>query len=115
MSDETLDEGQVVGAVRGLTVTRLRAWVECGWVRPADPDEGEAVFFRRIDIARLQLLCDLHDDLEIEPASVPVVLSLLDQLHGLRRQMSLLAAAIDSQPAGVREDIAHALGRLAQR
>jgi len=109
-----LDEGQTVAAVRGLTVTRLQAWVECGWVRPAERPEG-AAFYDRVDVARLQLLCELHDDLGIEGDTVPVVLSLLDQVHGLRRQLRLLASAIDSQPAGVREDIAYALERLTRR
>lgn len=37
--------------------------------------------------------------------AVPVVLSLLDQIHGLRRELRDLAGAVDAQP----EDIRHAI------
>ena len=74
----------VLARVPGLDEHRLRLWIAEEWVRPAQW-AGEPVF-EEIDLARVQLILDL-DRMEVGVAAMPVVLSLLDQLHEHRRQM----------------------------
>jgi hypothetical protein len=42
-----------------------------------------------------------------------LILSLLDQVHGLRHELRSLAAAVDGQPAEIRERIRLAYHRIA--
>lgn len=96
-------EREVVAEVRRLTVTRLHAWVESGWVRPVHDDDGTR--FTETDVARLRLLCTLADDLALDDEALPVVLHLLDQLHGTRAALRDLLQAVERQPAEVRREI----------
>jgi chaperone modulatory protein CbpM len=41
--------------------------------------------FSDIDLARAQLIGDLRSDLGVNDEAVPIVLDLIDQIHGLRR------------------------------
>jgi chaperone modulatory protein CbpM len=47
----------------------------------------------------------------VEEETIPLVLSLLDQLYALRRQMNALTAAIREQPDDVRQAILDLLDR----
>jgi chaperone modulatory protein CbpM len=51
----------------------------------------------------------MRRDLAIDADAVPVVLSLLDQLYGLRRELGALCGAVAAQPAAVRQAIEAAL------
>ena len=107
----SLSEFQVLTRIERLSVTRLRTWIDTGCVRPgADPAGGR---YTEADVARLRLLCELADDLAIGEEALPVVVSLIDQLHGLRRQLRCMAEAVERQPSAVREDIARHLRALA--
>lgn len=78
------------------------------WVRP-DTETGTFVF-REIDIARVKLIQELRDEMEINEAALPVVLSLLDQLYDLRRRMRVLGDAIgETAPEDVRQNLANRL------
>ncbi|WP_043832636.1 chaperone modulator CbpM [Muricoccus aerilatus] len=79
--------------IRGLEETRLRAWIDEGWVRPAQ-ENGQPVF-EEIDLARCRLILELQEELEVNDAAMPVVLHLLDRLHATRRQLRRLAEALD--------------------
>jgi chaperone modulatory protein CbpM len=69
----------------------LDTWLEAGWLAPRR-DEGQARY-SEIDLARAYLINDLND-LGVNDAGVPVILDLVDQLHGLRRVLrELLSAA----------------------
>ncbi|MGE4220170.1 MAG: chaperone modulator CbpM [Alphaproteobacteria bacterium] len=109
----TLTETQVLARIERLSVTRLQSWIEMGCVRPAAGRDAAA--YSEADLARLRLLCELVDDLAIDEAALPVVLSLLDQVHGLRRQLRLLAEAVEQQPAAVRNAVARHMRGLAER
>ena len=82
----------LVASLPGLERTDLERWIENDWVRPLR-DHG-AYMFVEVDVARIRLIHDLTDDLEIDEDSLPVVLLLLDQLYDLRRRMRELGAAI---------------------
>lgn len=103
-------EQEVVAKVESVTLRRLRLWVRRGWVAPAGGDGGP--HFDELDVARIRLLCELKDEMMVNDEAMPVVLSLLDQLYGVRREMKALAQAIDRQPEGVRHKVREAYRRL---
>jgi chaperone modulatory protein CbpM len=103
----SLKEREVVERLGTLTLTELRLWVSEGWVTP-QADRS----FAEIDVARIRLVCQLRQDLELSEDAVPVVLSLLDQLHGLRNELRHLAQALEKQPEEVRRKVASAYRRL---
>jgi len=105
----TFDE--VLAAVARIEAATLERWVERGWVRPRR--RGRGYEFSDIDVARVHLVCSLRLDLTIDEDTLPVVLSLLDQLYALRRQTRLLSRAIEAQPAEVRAHIAERVAALA--
>ena len=57
-------EEQVIAAVGRLTRVRLVSFVETDIVRPVQSADG--LRYRPVDIARLELLCELADDFELE-------------------------------------------------
>lgn len=81
----------------------LAGWVERGWVRP----EGDAPAwgFQEIDVARVRLIHSLTRTMEVQEDTVPVVLSLLDQVYELRGQLQAVLRAVEAQPDAVRQAI----------
>lgn len=98
----------VLALIPGLDAVELTRWVEQRWVEPEPEDGGWA--FREIDVARVRLIHELHRDLEIGEDALPVVLGLIDQVYELRCRLKLMAAAIDDQPAAVRQAILARIG-----
>ncbi len=96
-------ETQVIAVVGRLTEARLRAFVEAGCVVPAER-EG-ARLFAEADLARLELLCELVEDFGLEAEALAMVMSLIDQVHGLRHEMRCLARAVEAEPEDVRARI----------
>lgn len=92
----------------GLARDELLLWVERRWVLPAEQD-GDHVF-SEADIARVQMIVDLRRDLAIDDEAMPVVLDLLDKLHGLRHQMRELLAAVQDLPEAQREALMRRVG-----
>ncbi len=78
-----LSERDIVAKVHHLTVMRLRVWVKQGWIKPADE---AAQVFSEADAARAALICNLEDQLGFAEEDVPVLLSLIDQIHGTPRR-----------------------------
>ena len=103
---KTLSE--VVLTVERIDRVELGRWVELGWVAPVGRERGEPAF-SDLDVARVCLICDLVHDLAVEEETVPLVLSLLDQVYALRRQLGALTAAVQRQPEGVRRAILEVL------
>jgi len=96
-------EDEVVVSVTKLTRSELDRFVDGGFVRPRQAFGG--YLFCPVDIARLELLCDLSQDLDLDDTALAVVISLVDQLHAVRRDLAALARAMDSLPADLREQI----------
>jgi chaperone modulatory protein CbpM len=106
-------EDELLALVAGLERHELRAWVASGWVRAvrrADDDPG-GVAFAEIDCARVRLIHELRRDLRVEDETVPLVLSLMDQIYGLRRELRRLALAVQAEPEAVRRGIVARLRR----
>ncbi len=53
----------------------------------------------------MQLVYDLVYDLEIDEENLPVILSLLDQLHDARRLLRTLSVIINELPQDTRDHI----------
>lgn len=96
-------EEQVVLAVHRLTVRRLRGLVRAECVCPTETPDGPA--FTEADLARLELLCDLAEGFDLDEDALGVVVSLIDQLHGVRRELRALALALSEEPPEVRERV----------
>lgn len=75
----------VVIEVDGLQLQDLERWIAHEWVRP-DGSAGHYLF-REIDVARVRLIRELRDDMDINEDALPVVLSLIDQIYDLRRRL----------------------------
>jgi chaperone modulatory protein CbpM len=97
----------VIALFPDLRETELQAWVERGWVRPegTEPDW----VFQDIDIARVRLIRDFRQTMDVGEETMPLVLSLLDQIYTLRGQMRAIARAVEDQPEPVRSAILAAL------
>ena len=97
-----LSERDIVSRVQHVTVTRLRVWVRQGWIRPA---AKESQGFSEADMARAALIRDLEDKLGFDEEQVPVLLNLIDQIHGLRTELKTLLEALDELPEDVRASV----------
>ena len=82
----------LVAQMPGLDRHDLERWISNDWVR-ADPKDGTLIF-GEIDVFRVRLIRELRDDMDINEAALPIVLSLLDQVYDLRRRMRELSGAI---------------------
>jgi chaperone modulatory protein CbpM len=96
-------ESDVVRVVRGLKRAELRRWVAAGWVAPQRQD-GESRF-RQIDVARLTMIVQIRRDMQVAEDAMPLVLSLVDQVYGLRNELRRLGEAVEAQPETVRKAI----------
>ncbi len=94
---------ELLRLIEGLQRPELERWVADGWVLPVQ--EQDEVRFREIDVARVRLIYEIRYDLQLDEGAVPVVLSLLDQMYGLRNELRQLTEAIEAQPEGIRRAI----------
>ncbi|WP_114394731.1 chaperone modulator CbpM [Oleisolibacter albus] len=85
-----------VAILCGVSPGEIGVWVEQRWLRPLRDEDG--LHFSEVDTARARLIAELERDLGIAPESMPVVLSLLDQIHTLRRRVRVLSNALLDLP-----------------
>ncbi|MGV8952607.1 MAG: hypothetical protein ACOH2M_16010 [Cypionkella sp.] len=104
---EYFSEDDVIATVVRLDRVQLIGYIEAEFVRPERHSSG--FVFRQIDIARLELLCDLTLDLELDETALGVVVSLLDQLHAARQDRAALMRAIETVPVELQAQIMAAL------
>jgi chaperone modulatory protein CbpM len=62
----------------------VEAWVAAGWLLP---QEFETNWLSEIDLARAHLIQDLKSTFGVNDEGVPLILDLIDQLHGVRRAL----------------------------
>jgi chaperone modulatory protein CbpM len=67
----------------------VAGWIQAGWLLPINGDEDA---LSDIDLARAQLIHDLTCNLGINDEGIPVILDLIDQLHGVRRALRIVLA-----------------------
>jgi chaperone modulatory protein CbpM len=93
-----------------LSREELLLWIERRWVLPLA--EGGDYVFGEADVARVQMIVELHRDLAIDDEAMSVVLDLLDKLYGLRRQMRDLLSAVEELPEAQRDRLLSRIGRV---
>jgi len=71
----------------------LRRWIAEGLVRPDQAPEG--LVFQEIDVERVRLILDLRDEMAVEEETLPLVLSLLDQVYELRRRLKQAGVTLE--------------------
>jgi chaperone modulatory protein CbpM len=98
-----ISDKELIAAIDGLQADALQHWIDLGWVTPQR--DNETLRFDASDVARVRLIYELHYELSIAQDSLPVVLSLMDQLYAARRSMRTLMGAIDAQPEDIRSRI----------
>lgn len=96
-------EDEVIANVTRLTRTQLISFVEARIVTPVHSDRGPV--YRQLDLARMELLCDLTEQFDLDEDSLGVLISLVDQLHGVRAELRALVDAIAEEPPEVRDRI----------
>jgi chaperone modulatory protein CbpM len=83
-----------------LDQATLTAWIAEEWLVPhsaaAEPE------FTEVDVARAELIRDLKEDLDVNDAGIGVILSLVDQVHGLRRTLAELLRDMRERPGELR-------------
>ncbi len=95
----------LITRVSALDRDDLDRWIGNDWVRP-DGNVGHYEF-REIDVARVRLIQELRDELQISEVTLPIVLSLLDQIYDMRRRMRELGMGLDrTLPEDLREELA---------
>lgn len=97
----------VLGRCR-VSRVELTTWIGECWIRPHEADDG--YLFDEADVARVELICDLRQGLAVDDETMPLVLSLLDQLYTARRLLSGVSDAVRELPAPLREEIRRHLG-----
>jgi len=98
---------EIVEQIEALQRSDLDAWINEALISPQE-DAG-ALFFSEMECARIRLICTLHYELEIDAETVPVVLSLVDQLHQTRQRLLKLTAAVAAQDKAVQAAILAAI------
>lgn len=94
---------EVCRVVHGVTVEQLERWTARAWIAPAR--RGNEYLFAEIDVARVRLIRELSEDLAIDEEAMPTLLSLVDQVYGLRSSLRRLCDAIAEEPEPVRTRI----------
>lgn len=94
---------ELLDRIAALEAEVLDRWIKLGWIVPTRSLNGPT--FDDAEAARVQLVCELVYDLEIDEDSLPVILSLLDQLHDARRLLRTLSVAINELPQDTRNQI----------
>lgn len=102
MTDKTgfLSEEETLATVGRLDRARLTRFVKAEIIRPVD--EGGHWVYRQVDVARIELLCDLCDDFEMNDDALEIVMHLVDQLHGTRGDLMSLMRALGEEAEPVR-------------
>jgi chaperone modulatory protein CbpM len=97
----------LVAAISALQRSDLEGWIREELVAPRR-DAG-TLLFSDMECARVRLICSLHYDLEIDAGTLPVVLSLIDQLYGTRQRLMSLTAAVAAQDKTIQAAIIAAM------
>ena len=75
----------------GVSAEELERWVDERLLVP------EAGGFAEADLARARLIVELRRDFALDEEALPLVLSLLDQVYALRRQVRALCDALQER------------------
>ena len=94
---------EAITAVSRLDDVRLVSYLNAEIVTPLQTADGP--IFRKLDIVRLELVCELSDQFDLQDDALAVVMSLVDQLHGARAELRSLLDALSEEPQEVQDRI----------
>ena len=77
-----------------LDAAVVQRWVASGWLGPQRSGDDDG--FSEVDIARAHLICDLQR-MGVNDDGIPIILDLVDQLHGVRRTLRNVLAVLEAQ------------------
>ena len=101
MADYTAEE--LIAVIDELTDARLTHYIRIRAVQPMISAQGTR--FREVDRARVELLCNLSDCYGLDDDALSLVMSLLDEMHGLRGEVQALMQALAREPDDARRRI----------
>ncbi len=90
----------------GIEHRTLRVWVDEGWLAPERASAG--LVLSEMDAARARLIRDLRESMGINDEGVGVILSLVDQVYGLRSALRVLLerhSSADVSVSALRRDL----------
>ncbi len=96
-------QGQVIVAVPGLSQARLATFLDADLIIPVSSTTGPR--YRPVDLARLELLCDLADQFDLESDASGVMIGLIDQLHTARLRLHAMSQAMADEPHDLRQRV----------
>ena len=97
----------LVAAIAALQRSDLEVWIREEFVRPHQ--EAGVLHFTDMECARVRLICTLHYELEVDADTLPVVVSLIDQLYDTRQRLLSLTAAVTTQDKNIQAAIIAAM------
>jgi chaperone modulatory protein CbpM len=103
-----LDE--LLRQIKGVDRRDLMRWVENRWVLPEW--RGQTWIFHEVDVARVELILEIRQEFAVDEETLPLVLSLLDQVYDLRRHLRRVCDALAAQPQEVQAAVRRALPPL---
>jgi chaperone modulatory protein CbpM len=98
---------EIVEQMESLQRSDLDIWIHEELITPQE-DSG-AMVFSEMECARIRLICTLRYELEVEAETLPVIMSLVDQLYQTRQQLLKLTAAVAAQDKSVQAAIVAAI------
>ena len=105
----------LLATISTLQRSDLERWISEELVAPQQ-DAG-SLLFSDMECARVRLICTLTYELDIDSGTLPVVLSLLDQLYDTRQRLLSLTRAVAAQDKTIQAAIIAAMsaGGTSQR
>ena len=97
----------LIERIAALQPSDLEDWIREELVAPRH--ESGTLLFTDVEYARVRLICTLRYELEIDAGTLPVVLSLVDQLYDTRQKLLSLTAAVTAQDKTVQAAIIAAI------
>lgn len=91
---------ETLAVIDDLDADQLDRYILAGVVVPVQSADGPR--FRELDLARLHLVVDLAQGYHLDEDAMGLVLSLVDQLHGLKGDMRAILDALAREPAETR-------------
>lgn len=101
---------ETIASVPLLTEIQLESFIEAEIIMPVHTETGPA--FRRLDLVRMELLCELSEHFSLDEEGLGIVISLVDQLHGARAELRAVLAALEEAPTDLRTKVAKALANI---
>ncbi|WP_300069436.1 hypothetical protein [uncultured Ruegeria sp.] len=104
----TLTEEELIATITRLTSDRLSEYLAAEIVIPEQSEQGWV--YQSIDVARLELACELHEQYDMEADALSMMISLIDQMHCLRAELREVLSAVEAQPDAVRNTLIEVIG-----